>query len=75
MTKLNCENRVNHNTTLDDDLWNKLRFISFTKKNNMNDLLEEAMEYLIDKYQEFLPKELRHSNKTSKINKLKQSRD
>jgi len=71
MTKRNTENRVNHNTTLDDDLWTKLRFISFTKKDNMNDLLEEAMEYLIDKYQEYLPKELRKSTKNTKLNKLK----
>jgi len=71
MTKINTDNRVNHNTTLDDNLWNKLRFISFSKKVNMNDLLEDAMEYIIDTNQEFLPKEMRHSNK---INKLKQSR-
>ena len=56
MTKEKCENRVNHNTTLDDNLWNKLRFISFTKKQNMNDLLEDAMRYIIDTNQEFLPK-------------------
>ena len=74
MTKQNCENRVNHNTTLDDNLWNKLRFISFTKKQNMNDLLEEAMEYIIDTNQEFLPKEMRHSTRNIKSSKLSKSR-
>ncbi|HEY8805242.1 MAG TPA: hypothetical protein VIM42_09110, partial [Clostridium sp.] len=64
------ENRVNHNTTIDDDLWTKLRFISFTKKDNMNDLLEEAIEHLIEKYSEFLPKELRNP-KNPKISKFK----
>lgn len=74
MIKEKCENRVNHNTTLDDNLWNQLRFISFTKKQNMNDLLEDAMRYIIDTNQEFLPKEMRHSTKNNKSSKLSKSR-
>lgn len=62
MIKRNKENRINHNTTIDDNLWTKLRFISFSRKENMNDLLEEAIEYLIEKYQDNLPKEMRPSS-------------
>lgn len=68
MTKRNPENRVNHNTTIDDNLWTRLRFISISKKDNMNDLLEEGIEYLIEKYEHLLPKEMRTPTKKGRVN-------
>jgi hypothetical protein len=62
----NTDNRVNHNTTIDDDLWTMLRFTSISTKIGINDLLEEGIEYLIDKYQEYLPKEYRPKKKLAK---------
>lgn len=68
LKKQNSENRVNHNTTIDDDLWTMLRFLACSKKCGVNDLLEEGIEYLIDTYKDFLPKELRPTNKSRKFN-------
>lgn len=48
--------RKNINTTLDEDLYSEIQKISFKvsaergKKINANDLIEEGMKVIIDKY-------------------------
>lgn len=50
--------RKNINTTLDEDLYSKIQKISFKvsaergQKTNANDLIEEGMKFIIDKYKE-----------------------
>lgn len=45
------KNRSPYNTTLDNDLIKKLKFLSVDLNKRQNDLLEEAIQDLLDKYQ------------------------
>lgn len=42
--------RKNVNTTLDEDLYRDIRILALQKKLNANDLIEEGMKYVIEKY-------------------------
>lgn len=44
------KNRTPYNTTLDADLLKKLKFLSVEADKRQNDLLEEAIEDLLNKY-------------------------
>ncbi len=48
--------RKNYNTTLREDLIKKLKMLAVEKDSRVNDLLEEAIELLLDKYEK-QPKE------------------
>lgn len=48
--------RKNINTTLDIDLYDKLKLLAVIMKVNTNDLIEEGMEYVYLKYKD----ELKH---------------
>jgi len=51
MIRKNMEkNRSPYNTTLDNDLIKKLKFLSVDLNKRQNDLLEEAIEDLLKKY-------------------------
>ncbi|AGB40353.1 hypothetical protein Halha_0347 [Halobacteroides halobius DSM 5150] len=39
------------NTTLDEDLYKKIKVLAIKLDKNANDLIEEGMEYIIDKYE------------------------
>ena len=43
--------RKNYNTTLREDLIKKLKMLAVEKDSRVNDLLEEAIELLLDKYE------------------------
>jgi len=45
------KNRSPYNTTLDNDLMKKLKFLSIELNKRQNDLLEEAIEDLLKKYE------------------------
>lgn len=45
------KNRKNYNTTLDADIIKKLKILSAETDKRQNDLLEEAIEDLLKKYQ------------------------
>lgn len=45
------KNRSPYNTTLDIDLVKKLKFLSVEVNKRQNDLLEEAIEDLLKKYE------------------------
>jgi len=52
MIKENMEkNRSPYNTTLDNDLIKKLKFLSVDLNKRQNDLLEEAIQDLLKKYE------------------------
>ena len=40
------------NTTLDEDLYKKIKVLAIELDKNANDLIEEGMEYIINKYSE-----------------------
>lgn len=44
--------RKNINTTLDEDLYKKIKVLAIKLDKNANDLLEEGMEYILDKYKD-----------------------
>ncbi|SDC66820.1 MULTISPECIES: hypothetical protein [unclassified Candidatus Frackibacter] len=44
--------RKNINTTLDEDLYKKIKILAIELNKNANDLLEEGMEYILDKYKD-----------------------
>ena len=44
--------RKNYNTTLREDLIKKLKFLAVEKDSRVNDLLEEAIELLLEKYED-----------------------
>ncbi|ADL12391.1 hypothetical protein [Acetohalobium arabaticum] len=43
--------RKNINTTLDEDLYKKIKVLAIELDKNANDLIEEGMEYIINKYE------------------------
>lgn len=45
------KNRKNYNTTLDADIIKKLKILSAETDKRQNDLLEEAIQDLLKKYQ------------------------
>jgi predicted transcriptional regulator len=45
------KNRKNYNTTLDADIIKKLKILAAETDKRQNDLLEEAIEDLLKKYQ------------------------
>lgn len=54
------DKRKNINTTLDEDLWYELKLISwkmskYKRQIYVNDLVEEGMRYIINKYNSYLP--------------------
>lgn len=42
--------RKSINTTLDEKLYKKIQFLALELNKNANDLIEEGMEYVIQKY-------------------------
>lgn len=38
------------NTTLDEELYKSIRILALQRGNNANDLIEEGMKYVIEKY-------------------------
>jgi len=48
------KNRIHYNTTLDADLLKKLKFLSVEVDKRHNDLLEEAIKDLLNKYKKKL---------------------
>lgn len=42
--------RKNINTTLDKELYDKIRILAIQTGKNANDLIEEGMEYVLKKY-------------------------
>lgn len=44
--------RKNINTTLDEELYKKIKVLAIKLDKNANDLLEEGMEYILDKYKD-----------------------
>ncbi|MCK8827222.1 hypothetical protein MWH25_05640 [Natroniella acetigena] len=42
--------RKNINTTLEEKLYKKIKVLAIKLDKNANDLIEEGMEYIIDKY-------------------------
>ncbi|SHK08675.1 hypothetical protein [Tepidibacter formicigenes] len=42
--------RKNINTTLDEDLYTEIKILAIKLKTNANDLIEEGMKYVIEKY-------------------------
>jgi predicted transcriptional regulator len=50
------KNRSPYNTTLDNDLVKKLKFLSVEMNKRQNDLLEEAIQDLLKKYEKPQPK-------------------
>lgn len=42
--------RKNINTTLDEDLYKSIRILALQKGKNANDLIEEGMKYILEKY-------------------------
>lgn len=43
--------RKNVNTTLDQELYKKIKIIAVQQNKGANELLEEGMRYIIDKYE------------------------
>ena len=44
--------RRNVNTTLDEKLYTQIKILALKSRTNANDLIEEGMRYVLDKYQE-----------------------
>lgn len=42
--------RKNKNTTLDEDLYKQIQILAVINNKNANDLIEEGMRYIIEKY-------------------------
>jgi hypothetical protein len=42
--------RKNINTTIDEDLYTEIKILAIKLKTNANDLIEEGMQYVIEKY-------------------------
>jgi hypothetical protein len=42
--------RKNINTTIDEELYTKVKILAIELKRNANDLIEEGMEYVLSKY-------------------------
>jgi post-segregation antitoxin (ccd killing protein) len=51
LRKIMEKNRSPYNTTLDNDLIKKLKFLSVDLNKRQNDLLEEAIQDLLNKYE------------------------
>jgi metal-responsive CopG/Arc/MetJ family transcriptional regulator len=49
------KNRSPYNTTLDNDLLKKLKFLSVEMNKRQNDLIEEAIQDLLKKYEPKAP--------------------
>lgn len=45
------KNRIPYNTTLDSDLLKRLKLLSVEENKRQNDLLEEAIQELLKKYE------------------------
>jgi ribosomal protein L13 len=45
------KNRIHYNTTLDADLLKQLKFLAIEENKRHNDLLEEAIQDLLKKYE------------------------
>lgn len=43
--------RKNVNTTLDEELYKKIRLLALKLQVNANDLIEEGMRYILKKYE------------------------
>ena len=43
--------RVHYNTTIDEDLLKKVKFLAIEERKRQNDLLEEAIRDLLEKYE------------------------
>lgn len=43
--------RKNINTTLAEDLYKKIKVLAIKLDKNANDLIEEGMEYILNKYE------------------------
>lgn len=46
--------RKNINTTIDEDLYFQIKMIALQNKTNANDLIEEGMRLIIEKYQDII---------------------
>jgi len=44
--------RKNINTTLEEKLYKKIKVLAIKLDKNANDLLEEGMEYILEKYKD-----------------------
>jgi hypothetical protein len=44
--------RKNINTTLEEKLYKKIKVLAIKLDKNANDLMEEGMEYILDKYKD-----------------------
>ena len=44
--------RKNIATTLEEELYKKIKVLAIKLDKNANDLLEEGMEYILDKYKD-----------------------
>lgn len=44
--------RKNINTTLEEELYKKIKVLAIKLDKNANDLLEEGMEHILDKYKD-----------------------
>lgn len=42
--------RKNINTTIDEDLYTEIKILAIKLKINVNDLIEEGVKYVIEKY-------------------------
>lgn len=42
--------RKNVNTTVDEDLWKEIKLLAIKVDKGANDLLEEGMKYILEKY-------------------------
>lgn len=42
--------RKNINTTLDEDLYTEIKILAIKLKTNANNLIEEGMKYVLEKY-------------------------
>ena len=42
--------RKNINTTIDEDLYTEIKILAIKSKVNANDLIEEGMKYVLEKY-------------------------
>jgi post-segregation antitoxin (ccd killing protein) len=51
LRKIMEKNRSPYNTTLDNDLIKKIKFLSVDLNKRQNDLLEEAIQDLLKKYE------------------------
>ena len=55
MTHSQAKKRKNSNTTLNQDLYYRIKIIASMKDVYINEVLEEAMRWVIKKYDHYLP--------------------